>query len=121
MAYGAGFDALGWVFVSRDPVDYLRSAYSELSKLRVCLSAGPIAASVICSDWFAVSTESLNYLFAINFARLIRSFERRSRGFVRVFGFQDFVGDRLGCCLLEGSFDWLDILNAGTSTVCWEP
>ena len=106
MAYGAGFDALGWVFVSRDPVDYLRSAYSELSKHRVCLSAGPIAASVICSGWFAVSTESLNYLFAINFARLIRSFERRSRGFVRVFGFQDFVGDRLGCCLLEGSFDW---------------
>ena len=98
------FYALEWVFVSRDPVDYLRSAYSELSKHRVCLSAGPIAASVICSGWFAVSTESLNYLFAINFARLIRSFERRSRGFVCVFGFQDFVGDRLGCCLLEGSF-----------------
>ena len=71
MLFDAGFDDLEWVIVRRNPLEYFRSIYSELSKHGVCINAIPVAISIARSGWFSVSTSNLNYFFAVDLARLI--------------------------------------------------
>ena len=66
MLIDAGFDDFEWVVVRRDPLEYFRSIYAELSKHGVCINAIPAAISIARSGWFAVSTTSLNNFFAVD-------------------------------------------------------
>ena len=105
MLIDAGFDDFEWVVVRRDPLEYFRSIYAELSKHGVCINAIPAAISIARSGWFAVSTTSLNNFFAVDLVRLLGAFRARTRGNITVYEFTDFVSSGfIGADLLRDCF-----------------
>ena len=65
-AKNQNFNSFEILVVTRDPLDYLSSIYTELSKQSIVLNFSQIAEAALSYGYFSASTPHFNYNFAIN-------------------------------------------------------
>lgn len=98
---GLGIQRLEWVFVVRDPVDYLHSLYSALSVHRVLLNLDEMAEAIRARGYLSVSNSSYNYHFVFAVEAFARHLSEAVKGSVSLISFQQFVADYPGRVLLK--------------------
>ena len=99
-ALGAGFDALVWAVVHRQPAEYAESIYAEMSKHDVVLRRSTVLEALAQSGCLYVSTKEFNYIFALDYERFAGDFAAALSGKVWAIPMDEFVAGRPGACLL---------------------
>ena len=90
VAYRLGFDQLEWFFVYRNPLDYLKSIYGEMSKHNVCLNIEDVAGEIFENGYFCVENENYRYKFVFDFFQFFDSFSAVTNNNCEAIEYENF-------------------------------
>lgn len=101
LARQQGINEIDWIFVARDPFDYLLSIYGTMSKQRVCLNLDEMARILRSRGYLSASNSSYNYHFVFDVRERSKRFAEAVSGDVRILDFAAFTTGFVGSTLLR--------------------
>lgn len=101
-----GADNIKWFCVTRNPVDYIISLYSTLSKESgVVMDIDVMREAALQRGALQVSTKRLDYTFIFDPSRFLDAFREATVGEVILYHFEDFIKPFPGAEFLGGMMD----------------
>ena len=96
-----GFDEIEWIFVKRNPFDYLKSLYSELSKYGLIIDFHQLYRMIMIHGYYNISHQFYNYIYIFDLYNLVESFKINHSSTITIFQFEDFKVPYLGSPILN--------------------
>ncbi len=101
IAKDSGFTCIEWVFVRRNPYDYLLSLYSELATQGFCFNLNEIYEYILNYGYFKASNKFYDWIFVFALKEKFDLFNKEITGVSKLVSFEDFLKDFPGKLLLE--------------------
>ncbi len=105
IAKDAGFTSIEWIFVKRNPYNYLISLYSELAAQGFCLNLNHIYDDILNNGYFKASNKFYDWIFVFALNEKFELFKKEISGISNIIPFDDFLKGFPGKILLENYLD----------------
>ena len=101
LAKVAGYKDIEWVFIRRNPTDYLLSIYSEMSAYKGVLDLELMMNIILEYGFVSVGADRYNWKFVFDIEKFSKIFKKSVNKNIRVFSFEEFVNDFAGKIILN--------------------
>ena len=101
LAKSEGYKEIEWIFIRRDPVDYLLSIYSEMSAYKGVLDLELMANIILEYGFVSVSADRYNWKFVFDVKKFSELFKKNVNKNLKVVSFEDFICDFAGKIVLK--------------------
>tara|TARA_B100000700_G_C15043392_1_gene856572 strand:- start:2774 stop:3700 length:927 start_codon:yes stop_codon:yes gene_type:complete len=105
IAQDCGYKNIEWIFVKRNPYDYLLSLYSELAVNGFCYNLYDIYEKIIHDGYFRASNRIYDWIFVFDLNKRFELFNKKAKSISKLFSFEDFLNGFPGQKLLENYLD----------------
>lgn len=106
MATELGFDAIEWVFVTRNPFEYLNSSYAENCKHDITINYELMATAILREGFITLASANFRRHSVFDYARFFERFQSSVSGGLRRLDYRDFCDGFPGRSFLQ------DVLGA---------
>ena len=101
LAKSEGYKEIEWIFIQRDPVDYLLSIYSEMSAYKGVLDLELLANIILEYGFVCVGANRYNWKFVFDVKKFSELFKKNVNKHLKVISFEDFICDFVGKIVLK--------------------
>ena len=101
LAKVAGYKDIEWVFIRRNPTDYLLSIYSEMSAYKGVLDLELMMNIILEYGFVSVGADRYNWKFVFDIEKFSKIFKKYVNKNIRVLSFEEFVNDFAGKIILN--------------------
>jgi hypothetical protein len=91
-----GYTDIEWLVIHRDPIDYLKSIYAEMSGYKVVLDLKLMANLILDYGYISPSSKDYNNIFVFDVLQFSERFKASVNSNLLVFKFEEFVNDFVG-------------------------
>ena len=109
LAKSEGYKDIKWIFIHRDPVDYLLSIYSEMSAYKVVLNLELMADIIVEYGFLSVSADRYNWKFVFDLEKFSQLFKKNVNKNLKIISFENFIFDYVGKAVLIDYINELSI------------
>jgi len=96
-----GYSDVEWIFIRREPTDYLLSLYSEMSAYRGVLDLELMANVILEYGFVSVSANNYNWKFVFDINKFSDQFKKNVSKNLIIINFEDFICDFVGKVILS--------------------
>ena len=101
LAKYVGYTEIEWVFIKRDPFEYLLSIYKEMSAYKVVLDLELMANIILEYGFISVAAENYNWKFVFDSKKFASIFRKHVNNNLKVISFEEFKSDFVGKIILK--------------------
>tara|TARA_B110000008_G_scaffold174686_1_gene174322 strand:+ start:427 stop:1260 length:834 start_codon:yes stop_codon:yes gene_type:complete len=101
LAKSEGYKDIEWVFIQRDPFDYLLSIYKEMSAYKAVLDLELMSNIILQYGFISVGAEVYNWKFVFDSKKFASIFRKNVNLNLKVLSFEDFISDFVGKTVLK--------------------
>ena len=109
LAKSEGYKNIEWIYIRRDPLDYLLSIYSEMSAYKVALNLELMAEIILEYGFVSVSANRYNWKFVFDVEKFAQLFKKNVNKNLKVVSFENFIFDYVGKTILIDYINELSI------------
>ena len=109
LAKSEGYKNIEWIYIRRDPLDYLLSIYSEMSAYKVVLNLELMAEIILEYGFVSVSANRYNWKFVFDVEKFAQLFKKNVNKNLKVVSFENFIFDYVGKTILIDYINELSI------------
>ena len=109
LAKSEGYKNIEWIYIRRDPLDYLLSIYSEMSAYKVVLNLELMAEIILEYGFVSVSANRYNWKFVFDVEKFAQLFKKNVNKNLKVISFENFIFDYVGKTILIDYINELSI------------
>jgi hypothetical protein len=96
LAKQEGYTDIEWLVIHRDPIDYLKSVYAEMSGYKVVLDLKLMANLILDYGYISPSSKDYNNIFVFDVLKFSEIFKESVNSNLTVLKFEDFIADFVG-------------------------
>jgi hypothetical protein len=105
LAKSEGYGDIEWIFINRNPIDYLLSIYAEKSGYKMVLDLGLMANVILEYGFVSVGSSAYNYKFVFDIKKFSDQFKKNVNQNLTVIRFEDFTYDFVGKAIFNQHLD----------------
>ena len=96
-----GYKDIEWIFIQREPLEYLLSIYSEMSAYKGVLDLELISNIILEYGFVSISANCYNWKFVFDINKFSKYFKKNVNHNLKVIKFEDFISDFVGAIVFK--------------------
>ena len=106
-----GYSDIEWVVIHRNPLDYLKSIYAEMSGYKVVLDIGLMANLILEYGYISPSGRNYNNKFVFDILKFSELFKKSVNSNLTIIKFEDFISGFVGKIFFKTIVDKKSMIN----------
>lgn len=104
-----GFSQIEWIFVKRNPFEYLKSIYAELSKHGKIINYNLLHESIILNGYFSAELSHYKNYFVFDLDNFVDSLIKENSSNISIIKFEDFILPFVGFPIFKNLVEDVDL------------